>query len=71
MCIKCDQYQSEVSLLSQAEIEEHHFDLLLELSDIARDMAERQARLLAVAARIGDVELEMQSRESKKDDSIN
>jgi hypothetical protein len=70
MCL-CDVIETAPDKLTEDQLEEHRFDLTMELAFAAREMAEIQARILGLSKRAEEVDLEFEAREAKTQGKMN
>lgn len=71
MCIKCDQMSSNPATLTDAELQDHHVDLMLEVHDLAREISNHQRRIHLLTDRLEEVEFEIDERENPGSGPVN
>jgi len=70
MCV-CNFIESDVSKLNEEQIVDHHVDLITEISQSAREIANLQVKIQFLTDRIEEVELELEARECKANGKMN
>jgi hypothetical protein len=66
-----DLINKKVSKLDKDEIFEHRYDLIEEISYLARQIASYQKRVWFLGDRADEVELELEAREAKESGKMN
>lgn len=61
----------KLNKFKDAELEELHFEISMELAHLARTTSEINSKIDELTNTIEDVELELESREAKKNNRIN
>lgn len=70
MCDKCDQIQQNLATMSEDQLSEHHFDLTIELSEIAREISNLQRRAYMLTDRVEEIELIWETKRPKENEPI-
>jgi hypothetical protein len=64
MCV-CEMIETEVNQLTQEQLDEHHFDLLIELAESAREIANLQMKIQFLTNRIEEVEVKLEDNSTE------
>lgn len=70
MCL-CELIETETTKMNEEQLQEHHFEIILELAESAREVANIQNKVQALTHRIEEVELELEAREAKNQGNLN